>query len=85
MSLESRGTHSTIWVKKRVHRTYVDPSTSGTFIHVKFVFAGLQFFKEQHFIVLKTSLGEHLEGYNFVFYLFPATFPLGLQLLLPMK
>jgi len=38
MSLEGRVRESTIWVNKRVYHTCVDPSTSGTFIYVKFVF-----------------------------------------------
>jgi hypothetical protein len=44
MSLEVGGTKSAMWVKQRVYRTCVDPSTSGTFIYVNFAFAGLQFF-----------------------------------------
>jgi hypothetical protein len=44
MSLESIGPQSAIWVKQRVYHTCVDPSTSGTFIYVKFDFAGLQLF-----------------------------------------
>ena len=61
MSLEVKGTQSYIWVKQRVYRTCVDPSTSGTFI-LCVSFCRSLIFRRNISFVLKTSLGENLEG-----------------------